>query len=189
MSAWSQVFDDGTALLSARLRARRLLVGFALVSGALVSAAPLATVWGGAHAGVVVLVCGVLLSASAAVVLHRLARVHRQWCRFEVSTLGLAATDTAGRRTALLWRAVDAVDLADAGLAISGRDPDGRPIEIRARREVPGFDALARQVVACAHAHRRPLSVEGCPVDALGLGGLAPHEEKTGRGGSAERAG
>lgn len=188
MAAWSQVFDDGAALLTARRRARRLLVVFAAVSVTLVSAAPLATLWGGAPAGVIVLVCGALLSASAGVVLFRLGRIHRRWCRYEVSSLGIAATDTAARRTALLWRAVDTVDLGDDALTITGHDLDGRRLEIRATRTVPRFDALARYVVACAHAHRCGLAVDGAALESLPLDGLAA-PARTQRGGPAEPAG
>lgn len=189
MSAWSQVFDDGTVLLEARRHARRLLIGFALVSGALVSLAPLVTVWGRAHAGVVVLACGALLSASAAVVLVRLARIHRRWCRFEISTMGIAATDTAGRRTALLWRTASGVDLSDDGLRVVSVDLDGRPVVIEARQAMAGFDALARRALDCAHAYRLPLTLDGCPVDELSLAPLTASETRTRRGGSAEPAG
>ncbi len=188
MAAWSQVFDDGAALRAARRRARHLLIAFAVVSATLVSAAPLATIWGGAPAGGIVVICGALLSASAAVVLFRLGRIHRRWCRFEVSTLGIAATDTAGRRTALLWRSVDAVDLGDDALTVTGHDLDGRTLEIQATRSVPRFDAMARYVVSCAHAHRCRLAVDGEPVESLALDGLSA-PARTQRGGPAEPAG
>lgn len=188
MAAWSQVFDDGAALISARRRARRLLVGFAVVSITVVSAAPVATIWGHVPAGGIVLVCGALLSASAGLVLFRLGRIHRRWCRYEVSTLGIAATDTAGRRTAILWRAVGSVDLGDDALTIAGPGVDGRMLEIRATRSVPRFDALARYVVARAYAHRCLLAVDGTALDAASLDGLAASAQ-TQRGGPAEPAG
>ena len=187
MAAWSQVFDDGAVLAQARRRARGLVVGFALVCGALVSAAPLATIWGGVHAGQTALVCGVLLSASAAWVLVRLTREHRRVWRVEVSALGIAAHDVAGRRVALLWRAVDGVDLSDGGVTVTGHDSNGRPLRVHVRASTPGFGDLARRVTAYAHAHRRPLAVDGCAVEALSLGALAgPAEKKTRRGGSAD---
>ena len=189
MAAWSQVFDDGAALVAARQRARRLLVAFAVVSIVLVSAAPLATIWGGAPAGGVVLICGALLSASAGVVLFRLGRIHRRWCRYEVSSLGIAATDTAGRRTALLWRSVDTVNVADEALTVTGHDLDGRRLIVRATCAVPRFDAMTRYVVRCAHAHRCGLSIDGEPLDALSLDGLTATATKTQRGGPAEPAG
>ena len=189
MAAWSQVFDDSAALSAARRRARRLMVGFGVVSVVVVSAAPLATVWGGAPAGGVVLVCGALLSACAGVVLHRLGRVHRRWCRFEVSTLGIAATDTAGRRTALLWRSVDTVDVADGAVTIRGHDLDDRTLTIRATDTVPRFGALARYAVRCAYAHRCGLTVDGHALDALPIDGLAERTQPKHRGGSAETAG
>ena len=187
MAAWSQVFDDGAVLAEARRRARGLVIGFALVSGALVAAAPLATVWGGAHAGRMALLCGVLLSVSAGWVLVRLTREHRRVWRVEVSALGVAALDVAGRRMAVLWRAVEQVDLSDDGLAVAGRDSAGRRFRVHVRSATPNFDALARQVTAYAHAHRRPLAVDGCPVDGLSLDALAARaEKKTRRGGSAD---
>ena len=189
MAAWSLAFDDEAALAAARRRVRRLLVGFGLVSVTLVLAAGVATIVGVAHAGGVVLACGVLLSAAAGIVLHRLARIHRRWYRFEVSALGIAATDTAGRRAALLWRAVDAVDVSDAGLTVVGHGIGGERLEIHARCAVPRFDAMARHVVAHAHAHRCALSVDGRPVDGLSLDGLAEAPPPTHRGGSAESAG
>lgn len=189
MAAWSQVFDDRVALATSRRHARHLLIGFALVSGLLVSAAPLATIWGGASAGVIVLICGVLLSASAGVVLFRLGRLHRRWCRYEVSTLGIAATDTAGRRTALLWRTVQTVDVADDVLTVTGRDVDGRALDITAERSVPRFDTMVRYVVRCAHAHRCNLSVDGDSVDSLPLDALTATTARPQRGGPAEPAG
>lgn len=187
MAAWSQVFDDSAVLTAARRRARGLVIGFALVCGALVSAAPLATIWGGVHASWMALACGVLLSLSAGWVLIRLTREHRRVWRVEVSALGMAAHDVAGRRVALLWRAVDNVDLADGGVTVTGRDSDGRRLRIHAPASTPGFDDLARRVMAYAHAHRRALAVDGCPVDALSLGTLAERAEKrTRRGGSAD---
>ncbi len=187
MAAWSQVFDDGAVLARARRRARRLMFEFALVSGVLVAVAPLATIWGGAQAGRMALACGVVLSASATWVLVRLAREHRRVWRVEVSALGIAAQDVAGRRVALLWRGVDHVDLSDSGLTVTGHTPETQRVRIRVRAAAPAFDALARQVVSRAHAHRRPLAVDGCPVDALSLGALSErNEKKTRRGGSTE---
>ena len=96
----------------------------------------------------------------------------------------------AGRRVAVLWRAVDRVDVGDAGVTVSGRSPDGRRVRVRARAETPDYSALARRVVAHAHAHRRPLAVDGHGVEALSLDGLTvPDPARTQRGGSAEAAG
>ena len=187
MAAWSQVFDDGAVLAQARRRARGLVFGFALASGALVSAAPLASLWGGVHGNRLALLCGVILCALAGWILTRLTREHRRVWRVEVSALGLAAHDVAGRRTAVLWRAVERVDLADDGVTVTGRDAGGRRLRVHVRAATPDFGALARRITTYAHAHRCALSVDGTPVDALSLDALAARaEKKTRRGGSAD---
>ena len=174
MAGWSQTYDDDGALDRARARARRLVVVFALASGALVSAAPLATVVWRAHAGAVALTCGALLTALAATVLVRLAREHRRLWRVELSVRQVVGHDAAGRRRALPWARVSRVDVSSAGLVVSGADERGRRVRIEAPASMAPFTALAHRAVEYAEAHGREVCVEGCPLDRLDLVALYP---------------
>lgn len=174
MSTWSQVFDDDRALDEARRRARRLLVGFALVSGALVSAAPLSTLALGADARAAALVCGVLLTIGAAVVVVRLSREHRRLWRIELSVGRVVGHDAAGRRLSLPWSGVDRVDVTDAGLVVTGRDEGGHRSRLTVEAEMPSFTTLAHRAVEYAEAHGRTICVDGVPVVRLDLVALYP---------------
>ena len=174
MSTWSQVFDDDRALAEARGRARGLVVGFALVSGALVSAAPMAALSMEASGAGVALVCGALLTLGAVVVVVRLAREHRRLWRVELSVGRVVGHDAAGRRVALAWGAVDRVDVTTAGLVVTGRDEGGHRGRLAIAAAMPAFTALAHRAVEYAEAHGRTVCVDGCPVARLDLGALYP---------------
>lgn len=174
MADWSQVYDDDLALDDARSRVRRLVIGFALLSGALVSAAPLATVVGGAQAHVMAAACGVLLTVSAVVVTVRLAREHRRIWRVELSVHHAVGHDAVGRRRALPWSGVEAVDVTAGGIVISGLDEGGHRARLLAPIGMPDYTALAHRAVEYAEAHGRAVWVDGEPVDAIDLALLDP---------------
>ncbi|MGB3545103.1 hypothetical protein [Rubrivirga sp.] len=164
MADWAQVYDDDLGLDDARSRVRRLVVGFALVSGALVSAAPIVTIVGGAQAHIMAAACGALLTISAVVVMVRLAREHRRIWRVELSVHRAVGHDAVGRRRALPWSSVDYVDVAADGIVISGRDEGGHRARLLAPLGMPGYVSLAHRAVEYAEAHRCPIWVDGQPV-------------------------
>ena len=174
MSSWSQVYDDDRALGEARGRARRLLIGFAVVSGTLVSAAPVAALTMETNGGAVALGCGALLVISAAVVVVQLAREHRRLWRVELSVGRLVGHDAAGRRRSMAWTGVERVDVSGQGLVVTGTDDSGTRGELVVAASMPAFSALAHRAVEYAEAHGRVVCVEGCPVDLLDLVTLYP---------------
>ncbi len=174
MSTWSQVFDDDRVLEEARCRIRGALVGFALVSGALVSAAPLATLSPRFDATRVALLCAALLSLSAGLVLVRLAREYRRLWRVELSVSRVVGYDAAGRRQTLSWARVDRVDVGTTRLTVTGHDSEGRAVRLVAATTMSSFTAFAHRVVEYAEAHGRTVSVEGTPIADLDLVELIP---------------
>lgn len=174
MSTWSQVFDDDRALDVARRRARGLLVGFALVSGAVVAAAPVATFALEASPAGVALVCGALLTLGAVVVVVRLGRENRRVWRVELSVRRVVGHDAAGRRVALAWAKVDRVDVTGAGLVVTGRDEAGHRVRLPIDAAMPAYTALAHRAVEYAEAHGRVICVDGCPIGRLDLVALFP---------------
>lgn len=174
MSTWSQVYDDDQALDEARTRARGLLVGFALASGVLVSAAPVAALTLRTAGGAIALGCGALLVLSAAVVVVQLAREHRRLWRVELSIGRLVGHDAAGRRRALPWPGVERVDVTEAGLEVIGEDEGGVRAHLLVPATMPAFTALAHRAVEYAEAHGRTVCVGGCPVERLDLVALYP---------------
>ena len=179
MADWAQVYDDDVALDDARSRVRRLVIGFALVSGALVSAAPVVTLVGGAHAHLMAVACGVLLTVSAVVVMVRLAREHRRIWRVELSVHRAVGYDAVGRRRALPWSGVARVEVTTAGIAISGRDEGGHRARLLIPQGMPDYTGLAHRAVEYAEAHRRPVWVEGQPVADIDLALLDPSLRST----------
>ncbi|WP_412062274.1 hypothetical protein [Rubrivirga sp. IMCC45206] len=169
MPPWSHVFDDDRALADARRRARRAVIAFAVVSGALVAAAPVAAFAFGEHSAAVALACGLLLSAAAGIVALRLARENRRLWRVELSAHRFTGHDAAGRRRSLPWNRIGRLDLCGGGLSVVGLDELGRRIELRVSAGMPAFDTLARRAVVLARAHRRTICVDGCPLDAIDL--------------------
>lgn len=174
MADWAQVYDDDDALDDARLRVRRLVVGFALVSGALVSAAPVATVVGGAQASIMAALCGVMLTASAVTVMVRLAREHRRIWRVELSVHKAVGYDAVGRRRALPWFTVERVAVTEAGIEIAGLDEGGHRARLLAPLHMPDYTALAHRAVEYAEAHGCPVWIGDTPIDDLELSLLDP---------------
>lgn len=169
MPPWSHVFDDDRALAEARRRGRVAVIVFALVSGGLVAAAPVAAFSFGEHSAVVALVCGLLLSAVAGAVALRLAHENRRLWRVELSARRFIGHDAAGRRQSLPWTRIGRVDVCDDGLSVVGLDERGRRVVLRVSAAMPAFETLARRAVAHARAHRRTICVDGCPLDAIDL--------------------
>ena len=174
MSTWSQVYDDDRVLEEARRKARRCVVAFALAAGALVSAAPLATVWETTDAAAIAVLCGSLLAGCAAAAMLFLAREYRRLWRIELSVGRFVGHDAAGRRRALSWPAVVRVDVTGAGLVVLGRDEAGHGTRLAVPAEMPGYTALAHRAVEYAEAHGRTVCVDGMPIDHLDLVELFP---------------
>lgn len=174
MAEWFQVFDDDRVLVRARARVRRRVVVFALVSGALVSAAPIAAVFWPDHAGSLAAACGVALVAYAGWLLVGLARLHRRLWRLELSVRRAVGHDAGGRRVSLAWTDLAFVDLRDDRLVLAGRDATGRRVRLSVGVQTPQFDVLARRAVEYAEAYCRPVHLDGRPLDAVSLAGLYP---------------
>ena len=174
MSTWSQVFDDDRVLREARRQARRCVVGFALASGALVSAAPLATLSPRLDPAAVALICGGLLSLTACVVMIRLAQEYRRLWRIELSVGRFVGHDAAGRRRTLAWSRVERVNVSSAGLTVTGRDETGRGTHLSVAAAMPAFTVLAHRAVEYAEAHGRTVCVDGTSVEDLDLVRLFP---------------
>lgn len=174
MSTWSQVFDDDRVLEEARRKARRCVVVFALIAGALVSAAPLATLWEITDAASVAIFCGTLLALCAAVAMVTLAREYRRLWRIELSVRRFVGHDAAGRRRALPWASVARVDVLADGLVVTGRDEGGHNAQLTVSARMPAYTALAHRAVEYAEAHGRRICVDGTPLSDLDLVALFP---------------
>ena len=174
MSTWSQTFDDDRVLDEARSHARRCVVVFAGVSGALVCLAPLSTLSPRLDATVVALVSGALLSVCAGVVMVILGREYRRLWRIELSMGRFVGYDAAGRRSSLPWARVHRVDISRDGLLVAGRDERGRGTRLTVAAGIPQFTVLAHRAVEYAEAHGRTVCVEGTPLDDLDLATLLP---------------
>lgn len=172
MAEWFQVFDDERVLVRVRGRVRRRLVVFALVSGALVAAAPLSTVLWPEYAGPAAVGCGLALTAYAGWLLATLGRLHRRLWRLELSVRRAVGHDAGGRRVSVAWPDLAHADVRTDGLVLAGRDGSGRRARLHVTRAMPGFDALSRRAVEYAEAFGRPVLVDGRPLEALPIGGL-----------------
>lgn len=174
MAEWFQVYSDDAVLHGARREARRVAIGFALVSGALVAAAPvLAVVWT-SHASLIAALSLVALSLCAVWAMGRLGACHRRVWRVDLSVRHAVGHDAAGRRASLPWPALDRVDVSDRGIVLTGRDDGGRPVRLDVAASMPEFAALSHRVVEYAEAFRRPICVDGRPWEALDLTVLYP---------------
>lgn len=174
MAEWFQVFDDERVLVRVRARVRRRVVLFALVSGALVTAAPVSTLFVRQHAGLVAAGCGLALVVYAGWLVVGLVRLHRRLWRLELSVRRAVGHDAGGRRVSVAWPDLSHVDLRDDGLVIAGRDGGGRRVRLHVGAETPQFEALARRAVEYAEAFCRPVHLDGRPLDAHSLGALFP---------------
>ena len=174
MAEWFQVFDDDRVLVRVRARVRRRVVAFALVSGALVAAAPVSTLAWPAHSGPLAAACGVVLLVYAAWLVVGLVRLHRRLWRLELSVRRAVGHDAGGRRVSVAWPDLAHVDLRDDGLVLAGRDGAGRRVRLHVGAETPQFGVLARRAVGYAEAFCRPVYLDGRPLDAHSLAALFP---------------
>ena len=170
MPEWYETFADEAVLARSHARSRRAVVVFALVSGALVAAAPVASLLLPRGAGVAVAAgCGLALLAHAAWLLARLARLHRAvWC-VRLSARHLVADDGGRRRRTLPWVGVVRLDLGTEALTVDGLCADGSAATVVVPADFEGHDLLARRLVDYAVAFRCTVCVDGEPLQSLSL--------------------
>jgi hypothetical protein len=173
MAEWFEVYEDGAGLAASRRRARRLVLGLALVSGAVVAGAPVAALawpeWSAAVAGG----AAVVLAGHAGWLGWRLARIRRAVWRVELSVHHVVGHDVTGARRVLAWPDVRWVNLDDAGVGVAGRRR-GRRVQFLVPATFPDYGRLGHRVVSYAEALGRPVYVDGRAWQALGLGPLLP---------------
>ena len=174
MAEWFQVFDDERVLVAVRTEARRLVVVFALVSGGLVTLAPVSTLVVPAYAGGVALACGGVLTGYAVWLLRRLSRLHSRLWRIELSFRRAVAHDAGGRRRAVAWHDLDRIDVRADGLVLSGRTDLGQRVRLHVSSDAPQFTSLAHRAVEYAEVFGRPVWVEGLHWEALDVTALHP---------------
>ena len=172
MPEWYETFADEKILARTTLLSRRVVIVFALVSGALVAAAPVAALLlprgvGGAVAAA----CGLALVAHAVWLFVRLGELHRAvWC-VRLGARQLAADDGSRRRLTLPWDGVLRLDLGRDALTVDGVTADGRAATITVPTDFRDHDALARRLVDYAVAHHCVLCVDGEPIQNAPLDG------------------
>lgn len=182
MAEWFETFADEAILARTHAQSRRAVVVFALTSGALVAAAPVASLLLPDGVGsAVAMACGLLLVAHAAWLVARLGELHRTvWC-IRVSARHLSADDGGRRRLTIPWVGVVRVDLSDGGLTVDGLCADGSAATVTVPADFQDHGVLARRLVDYAVAHGCALCVDGEPLQNVSLdGALASARRATG---------
>ena len=173
MAEWFEVYDSKRVLIRARRRATRLVWIFALISGALVAAAPVA-VFVFPDVGVAVAgTCGIGLVLYGIWMIARLSQIHGKLWRIDLSVHRALGFDTGRRSRALAWPNVHQVDIDDSGLLLVGRT-HGAWVRLQIPSTFPHYTALSHRVVEYAEAHDRPVWVDGKPWQSLDLEVLYP---------------
>ncbi len=173
MAEWFEVYEDAAGRTSAQARLRRLAVGFALASGAVVAGAPVAALTWPTRSLAVAVAAGVLITGHAAWLAWHVARTRRAVWRLDVSVHHIVGHDASGLRRVLAWPDVTWVDVGDAGVEVVGRRM-GRRVRFVVPASFPDFPHIGNRVVRYAEAFRRPVYVDGRPTDALGIDSLRP---------------
>jgi hypothetical protein len=173
MAEWFEVYEDEAGLVASRLRSRRIVLGFALVSGAVVAGAPVAALTWPAWSAAVAGVAAAVLVGHAGWLVWQLARVRRAVWRVELSVHHVVGHDATGARHVLAWPEVRWVNLDDFGVGVAGRR-QGRRVQFRIPASFPDYGRLGHRVVSYAEALGRPVYVDGRAWQALGLGPLLP---------------
>ena len=173
MAEWFEVYEDAVGLEAARSRLRRLAIGFALASGALVAGAPVAAVTWPRHSLAVALAAGALLIGHGLWLSVRVARIRRAVWRLDVSVHHVVGHDVSGLRRVLGWADVTWVDVSGMGVEVVGRRM-GRRVSFVVPASFPDFPHIGNRVVRYAEAFRRPVFVDGRPTEALSIDALRP---------------
>lgn len=185
MAEWFEVYDAKGVLVRARRRANRLVWVFALVSGGLVAAAPVATFVLPRGGFAVAVACAAVLVVHGVWLVVRLSQIHRKLWRLDLSVHRALGFDTGRRSRALTWVDVHRVEVGGGGLTIVGRT-HGSWVRLRVPAAFPRYTSLAHRVVEYAEAHGRPIWVDGRPWQTLDIGALyalASQTEGTAGGG------
>ena len=171
MAEWFEVYEDAPGRRATSFRQRRLVVGFALASGAIVALAPVAALAWPAHSLAVAVVAALLLSGYAAWLVRRLVALRRTVWRLDLSVYHVVGHDASGARRVLAWADVTYVDVADGGLEVTGRRM-GRRVQFVVPPGFPDEGRVAHRVVRYAEAFRRPVYVDGRAVESLDVRAL-----------------
>ena len=179
MAEWFEVYNAKGVLRRARRRANRLVWIYALVSGALVAAAPVAALLlptGGIYVAVG---CAAVLLAHGVWLIARLRRLHGTLWRIDLSVHRALGFDTGRRSWALVWSDVHRVDVSRRGIELVGRT-HGSWVRLRVPASFPQYVALAHRVVEYAEAHGRPVWVDGQPWQSIELADLVSRAAESG---------
>ncbi len=164
MAEWFEVYEDAAGLSAAQMRLRRLAVGFALASGAIVAGAPVAALTWPTHSLAVAVAAGTLVSGHVAWLVWHAARARRDVWRLDVSVHHVVGHDVSRQRRVLAWPDVAWVDVGDAGVEIVGRRM-GRRVRFVVPAAFPDFTRTSgNRVVRYAEAFRPP-RLRGRPAD------------------------
>lgn len=173
MAEWFEVYDAKGVLRRARRRASRLVWTYALVSGVLIAAAPVAMFVLPRGGMPVAGLCAFGLVGYGIWLMIRLNQIHRKLWRFDVSVHRALGYDTGRRSRALTWSNVYQVEVDDSGLTLVGRT-HGSWVRLQIPKTFPKYTSLAHRVVDYAEAHDRPVWVDGRPWEMLDLQALYP---------------
>ncbi|GAB5534573.1 MAG: hypothetical protein Rubg2KO_08220 [Rubricoccaceae bacterium] len=168
MAEWFEVYDAKGVLLRARRRATRLVWIYALVSGALVAAAPIAMFVLPRGGVAVAVTCAIGLVMYGLWLIIRLNQIHSKLWRFDVSVHRALGFDTGRRSRALAWPDVHQVEIESDGLTLVGRT-HGSWVRLHVPTSFPHYTALAHRVIEYAEAHDRPVWLDGHPWQELDL--------------------
>ncbi|MEM6327913.1 MAG: hypothetical protein AAF791_12410 [Bacteroidota bacterium] len=171
MSASCSIHDDPIALVRAQRKVREALVAFGVVTGGVAVVAPVVAI--GFHLGAAVpLAAGAILTLHAALTIRRLARLRRRVWRVAITARHLVALDAGRRQTSVAWRAVERVEVENAGLTLVATGTDGISFRLHVRRHFAAYVALAHEVVARAERQGCAVWVDGRPWQDLDLSAL-----------------
>ena len=173
MAEWFEVYDAKGVLVRARRRSTRLVWIYALVSGALVAAAPIAMLMLPRGGETIATLCAVVLVMYGLWLIVRLNQIHRKLWRPDVSVHRALGFDTGRRSRALAWPNVHQVEVEADGLTLVGRT-HGSWVRLHVPKTFPHYTALAHRVVEYAEAHDRPVWLDGQPWQALDLASVYP---------------
>ncbi|MEO0557260.1 MAG: hypothetical protein AAF170_03645 [Bacteroidota bacterium] len=173
MAEWFEVYDAKGVLLRARRRATRVVWIFALVSGVLITIAPVAMFVLPEGGLALAVACAVGMAMHGLWLILRLNQIHSKLWRFDVSVHQALGFDTGRRSRALAWPDVHQVEIESDGLKLVGRT-HGSWVRLHVPHTFPQYTALAHRVVEYAEAHGRPVWVDGQPWQALDLEKVYP---------------